>query len=100
MRSRRTPKTRSETAASGGGRRFDRRDHGPERVAKREQAIFLHDFSLLRFDVESIERNAAFRVDAREGNIEAAIGNRLHQLVEEADLIVGLNLDDDALKRE
>ncbi len=49
------------------------------------------------FDVESIQCDASFGIDASERDIEAVVVDCLGQTIEQADLIVSLNLDDGSL---
>ncbi len=46
------------------------------------------------FDVEGIDRHAAFGADPGEGDVESVIADRFRQPVEQTDLIARLNFDD------
>src|SRR5262245_4491553 len=95
---RRYPSTRP--LLPGACRDRSRRDHFVERIAQRVQAIGRLDGLVVRaFNVEGVDRDAAFRAYARERDVEAVIGDRLREPIEKTDLVPRLDLDDRALHR-
>ena len=82
--------------------RRGRRDDRAQGVAQRVQlgGVGRAGVGLVGLDVEGVDGDAALGVDAGEGRVEAVVGDRLHQAVEQADLVVRLHLDDDAVERE
>ena len=52
------------------------------------------------FDIEGVEGDAALRVDAGKRDVEAVVVDGLGEAVEQADLVMRLDVDDGALHRE
>src|SRR5882672_2519282 len=70
-------------------------DDGPELVPELMQPRRLED--LVRFvglDIKGVDGDTALRVDTGEGRVEAVVGDRLDQPVEQADLVMGLDFHD------
>ena len=76
-------------------------DDGFEHVAEGVQAAGVFgDFVIHVFNIEGVDGDAALRADAGEGDVEAVIVDGFRDQVEQADLVVRLDLDDGSLHRE